>query len=87
MQNPREQMQFPTAQTTTPEKTLKLPTHGQQNPFLIALIKMAGGTFAQVAKWDIPGSYLYLKSFSNYILSFQIKMKLTYFEATGRQSP
>lgn len=50
MQNPREQMQFPTAQTTTPEKTLKLPTHGQQNPFLIALIKMAGGTFAQVAK-------------------------------------
>lgn len=60
MQNPREQMQFPTAQTTTPEKTLKLPTHGQQNPFLIALIKMAGGTFAQVAKWDIPGSYLYL---------------------------
>lgn len=78
-------MQFPTAQTATPEKTRKLLTHGQQSPFLITLIKIAWGTFARVAKvrhsWILP----LLKSFSYYILSFQIEMKLTYLEATGRQ--
>ena len=53
--------------------------------FLIALIKMTHGTFAQVAKWDIPGSNFCLSH--SPIIFFQVKRKSAYLEATGRQLP
>lgn len=84
--SPREQTQFPRAKAATPEKALKLPAHDQQSPFfcLLALIKMTHGAFAQVAKWDIPGSNLCLNHSPSRFF-FPFPFKLTYPEVTGRQ--